>query len=146
MQIRYHCPTERCVAIIEYEPLEQCGSTMKCPRCGVEHPMGISDVVRTGEKVDRCAVCGATEMFVRKDFPQALGLAVAVIFVIAALYYFTISPRIAWSVLAGAALFDLVVYCLVGRVTTCYACRAEYRKCALNPSHEGFDLATSEKY
>ena len=108
--------------------------------------MGISDVVRTGEKVDRCAVCGATEMFVRKDFPQALGLAVVVIFGVAALYYFTVSVKIAWSLLAGAALFDLLVYCLVGKVTTCYACRAEYRKCAINPSHEGFDLATSEKY
>ena len=85
-------------------------------------------------------------MFVRKDFPQALGLAVAVIFGVAALYYFTVSVKIAWSLLAGAALFDLLVYCLVGKVTTCYACRAEYRKCAINPSHEVFDLATSEKY
>ena len=35
---------------------------------------------------------------------------------------------------------------VIGKVTTCYACRAEYRKCNLNSAHEGFDLATSEKY
>ena len=146
MQIRYHCPTEQCVAIIEYEPLEQSGPTMKCPRCAVEHPMSISEAVRAGEQVDNCAVCGATEMFVRKDFPQGLGLAVVVIFGVAALYYFTISVKIAWGILTCGALIDLLVYRLVGPVTTCYACRAEYRKCALNPTHEGFDLATSEKY
>ena len=41
---------------------------------------------------------------------------------------------------------DLIIYMFLGRVTTCYACRAEYRKCNLNPAHEGFELATSEKY
>ena len=146
MQIRYHCPTERCVAIIEYEPLEQCGPGMKCPRCDVEHPMTISDVVRSNEMVDQCAVCGGTELFVRKDFPQKLGLAVVVIFGAAALYYFTVSIAMAWGILTAAVLIDLLVYLSVRRVTTCYVCRAEYRKCSLNPNHEGFDLATSEKY
>jgi len=43
-------------------------------------------------------------------------------------------------------LRPLFIYTALGRVTTCYACRAEYRRCPLNPAHEGFDLATSEKY
>mgnify|MGYP001605253800 CR=1 FL=1 len=146
MQIRYHCPTDGCVAIIEYEPLETSGPTMECPRCLIQHSMRISDSIRRDQLVDRCVVCGGSELFIRKDFPQGLGLAVVVVFGLAAIYYFSISVLVAWLILAVAALIDLVIYAVLGKVTTCYACRAEYRKCPLNPAHEGFDLATSEKY
>lgn len=146
MQIRYHCPTDTCVAIIEYEPLESCGPTIECPRCHRPHPMIITDAMRDRNMMDRCAVCGGGELFVRKDFPQRLGVAIVAVFGLAAIYFFRISVMHAWGVLALAAMLDLVIYALVGKVTTCYACRAEYRKCDLNPRHEGFDLATSEKY
>lgn len=146
MQVRFDCPTDGCVAIIEYEPLEGCGSSMECPRCHKQHTMMISDLVRNEQKVDRCAVCGCKELFIRKDFPQALGFAIVVVFGLAAIYYFRISVVIAWSILAGAILLDLLIYGFIGKVTTCYNCRAGYRKCSLNSEHEGFDLATSEKY
>lgn len=146
MQIRYHCPTEACVALIEYEPLESCGATMRCPRCGVEHSMAITATMRESNRVDACAVCGGSELFIRKDFPQRLGLLIVVVFGLIAIYFFTISVVWAWGVLTLAVLIDLVIYFFTGQVTTCYRCRAEYRKCVLNPAHEGFDLATSEKY
>lgn len=146
MQIRYHCPADGCVAIIQYEPLEDSAPTMKCPRCKVDHPMSISDAVRAGEMVDRCVVCGGRELFIKKDFPQGIGLAVVVLFGALAIYMFTVNVMLAWAVLAAAAVIDLLIYVVIGRVTACYACRAEYRKCHLNPAHEGFDLATSEKY
>lgn len=146
MQIRYHCPTDGCVAIIEYEPLESCGPTIECPRCHKPHPIAVTVSIRDRNTVDRCAVCGGSEMFVRKDFPQRLGVAIVVVFGLVAIYYFRISVVHAWAVLTSAVVLDLAIYALVGKVTTCYACRAEYRKCPLNPKHEGFDLATSEKY
>lgn len=146
MQIRYHCPTETCVAIIEYEPLEESGETMECPRCHVRHPIALTDAIRNDDVVDQCAVCKRRELFIRKDFPQRLGIGIVVVFGSVAIYYFTISILISWSILASAILLDLVIYMFLGRVTTCYNCRAEYRKCNLNPAHESFDLATSEKY
>ena len=146
MQIRYHCPTDRCVAIIEYEPIEECTGTIKCPRCHLQHPIATTESMRQDAIVDHCAVCGGTEMFVRKDFPQHVGVAVVVVFGLAAIYYFRTSIAIAWSILAGGLFLDLLIYLFIGRVTACYACRAEYRKCLLNPAHTGFDLATSEKY
>ncbi len=146
MQIRYHCPTEGCVAIIEYEPLEECGSTMTCPRCSVEHPMTITEKLPREKLVEVCAVCGSREFFVRKDFPRRLGLVIVLVFGIATIYYLPALGPIAWSILFGALMLDLIIYQFLGRVTTCYACRAEYRNCNLNPAHEGFDLATSEKY
>ncbi len=146
MQIRYHCPTDGCVAIIEYEPLETCGETMPCPRCRVHHPMRISESIRETRGVDQCVVCGGHELFIRKDFPQRIGVAIVVVFGMAAVYFFTISVLVAWGILAAAVVLDLAIYACIGRVTACYRCRAEYRKCRLNPAHEGFDLATSEKY
>lgn len=146
MQIRYHCPTDKCVAIIEYEPLESCGGSITCPRCKQPHAMLVDESLRTDPLIKTCAICGGREFFVRKDFPQKLGLLIVIVFGALAIYAFTVSPLLAFGVLASAVVIDLLIYALIGRVTTCYACRAEYRKCRLNPAHEGFDLASSEKY
>ncbi len=146
MLIRFHCPTDKCVAIIEYEPLETCGETMECPRCHVQHPITITESVRDRQMVDACVVCGCREFFIRKDFPQMLGLAVVVVFGVAAIYFFSKSVIVAWGILAAAVVVDLVIYYFTKTVTTCYNCRADYRKYTPNPDHEGFDLATSEKY
>jgi hypothetical protein len=146
MQIRFNCPTDKCVALIEYEPLEGCGPTMQCPRCKKSHSMNIGTSIRDRNMVEQCAVCGGRELFIRKDFPQRLGAAIVIVFGLAAIYAFTFNVLIGWSILASAVVLDLLIYFVIGKVTACYACRAEYRKCLLNPAHEGFDLATSEKY
>ena len=146
MQVRFNCPNETCVAIIEYEPLEECGETMECPRCHQVHAIRITEAPRLRNMVDQCAVCGSDSMFVRKDFPQWLGLAIVAAFGLVAIYFFQVSLVKAWITLTVGALLDLVIYLTVGKVTACYACRAEYRKCNINPAHEGFDLATAEKF
>ncbi len=146
MQIRFHCPTDGCVAIIEYEPLEGAERSIRCPRCGTQHQIGVSDRVRSDHVVDACAVCGSKELFIRKDFPQMLGLVVVVVAGIASIVLFRTSILLAYAVLGAAVVVDFVCYLVVGKLTTCYACRAEYRDAMLNPDHEGFDLATSEKY
>jgi hypothetical protein len=146
MQIRFHCPTDLCVALIEYEPLEHSGGAIPCPRCQRTHRLSITDSMRKEDSVDRCAVCGCSELFLRKDFPQRIGVLVVMVFGLLALYYFRLSIVKAWLILAAAAVIDLLIYAFIGRVTTCYACRAEYRQCRLYPAHANFDLATSEKY
>lgn len=119
---------------------------MTCPRCHVAHPIYITDALRQEHTLDQCAVCRGTEMFVRKDFPQRIGLFIVLIFGLAAVYFFRTSVFTAWAILAAAVLVDLLIYTFIGKTTTCYACRAEYRGTKLNPAHEGFDLATSEKH
>ena len=146
MQIRFHCPTDACVAIIEYEPLEQADDNLTCPRCRRTLPLRITETMRTRQMVDACAVCGCGELFIRKDFPPRLGLAVVVLAGIASIIYFKTNFLLAYGILAAAVLIDLALYLVIGKVTTCYACRAEYRKAKLNPKHEGFDLSQSEKY
>ena len=146
MQIRFHCPTDDCVAIIELEPFEECDDTIRCPRCRTDHAVRVTPAMRTQGQVDVCAVCGSTELFLRKDFPQRLGLLVVIIAGAISLAFLKSDLRIAYGVLGVAVVVDLILYLWTSLVTTCYACRAEYRYATPNPSHEGFDLATSEKY
>ncbi len=145
MQIRYNCPSDQCVALIEYEPIETLQKPIQCPRCNLSHDLKISPKIKEGT-VDACAVCGCRELFIRKDFPQGVGLAVVIIAGALSIYFFRSNFMVSYAILAAAIAFDFVLYLLTGRVTTCYACRAEYRKVGQNPSHEAFDLATSEKY
>lgn len=95
-----------------------------------------------------CPKCGCTDLFVRKDFPQKLGLTIVVL---AAVTFLVLAawPRYFYLgalVLVAAAVVDAVIYLLVGKVTVCYRCRAEFRDVRVNPDHEGFDLAVAEKY
>lgn len=146
MQIRFHCPTDLCVAVIQFEPLEEAGPTIECPRCHQRHSVTLTDAIRQEERVDRCSLCGCRELFVRKDFPQFLGFLIVVAAGLVSIFTLKTHTFISWGVLVGAVLVDMVIYYLVGVVTVCYACRAEYRRCALDPAHQGFDLARSEKY
>src|SRR5690606_3621511 len=98
-------------------------------------------------RVTRCAACSGREFFIRKDFPQKLGLALVVAFgLIATAFYAYERVGLAFATLAALVVIDAGIYLFVGRVTVCYRCRAEYRGVAYNPDHKGFDLATSEKY
>ena len=146
MQIRYHCPTGNCVAVIEFQPLEAAGEEIECPRCRVRHPLSVSETVRRERMVDICAVCRGRELFIRKDFPQKVGLAIVITAAVVSIVNLRHNFLIAYGALAAAVVLDLILYLIIGKVTVCYACRAEYRGGKLNPAHEGFDLATAEKY
>jgi hypothetical protein len=96
----------------------------------------------------RCPKCGCRDLFVRKDFPQKLGLAIVAA---AAVAFVVLSVRrttmyIGVLVLLAAFMVDVVLYLFVPKVTVCYRCRAEFRGVPVNPEHEGFELAVGEKY
>ena len=100
------------------------------------------------EAIKTCPKCGCRELFVRKDFPQKLGLglvvAAGVTFLVLAASRGTFYLGV-WVLLA-AALIDGVLYVMVPKVTVCYRCRAEVRGIPLNPQHGPFELAVAEKY
>lgn len=97
--------------------------------------------------LDTCPKCGCRELFIRKDFPQRLGLALVVlagvIFLILAAWRQTF--WIGATILGIAAIIDAVLYALVPKLTVCYRCRGEFRG-AVNPKHQGYELAVGEKY
>jgi rRNA maturation protein Nop10 len=142
----------------------------RCPVCGEDvkleipaelGPRGESDATREAMAgtarpkgaggaagvVKRCAACPGREFFIRKDFPQKLGMLLVVIFgMIATYFYAEQRVGLTFATLGSLVVIDAIIYFFVGKVTVCYRCRAEYRGVAYNPDHAGFDLATSEKY
>ena len=104
--------------------------------------------METAQYLTACRACGCRDLFVRKDFPQKLGLAVVVA---AGGAFLVLAARgttfyIGVWVLVAAALLDGVLYLFVPRLTVCYRCRAEFRDVPTNPGHGPFELAVAEKY
>ena len=106
----------------------------------------MSEIV--AQPLDSCPKCGCRDLFVRKDFPQKIGLTVVVVAGVAFLVLaaWRSSFYIGALVLVAAAVIDALLYAFVGRVTVCYRCRGEFRNVPINPRHEGFELAVAEKY
>lgn len=97
--------------------------------------------------LETCPNCGCRDLFLRKNFPQRVGLTLVTLagiaFLILAAWRQTF--WIGASVLFVAALVDALVYACVGKLTVCYRCRSEF-KGPINPNHHGFELAVGEKY
>lgn len=146
MKLRFACRQEGCPALIEYRPTGAGEECLNCPRCQRTYTIHETDRLISGQELQRCAMCQGEELFVRKNFPQKIGLVIVLAAAIVSFISLERSPGLAYGVLIAAVLVDLAIYCLIGLVTVCYRCRAEYWGLARNRQHEWFDLATSEKY
>jgi uncharacterized protein (DUF983 family) len=141
MQILVRCPN--CDAGLPVRASET-PSAIKCGACGREIPLAISEGLRADRIVDRCPVCGGADFYVRKDFDPKLGLTVVVIgALISAGFYWFGRDLIAYSILAAAALIDLVVYGRLKDVTVCYRCHTEFRG-SYQRRAPAFDLHTAD--
>ena len=100
------------------------------------------------EYLQACPACGCGDLFIRKNFPQKLGLAIvagaAIGFLVLAANPVTFYLGV--YVLIAAVVVDAVLYLFVKRVTVCYRCRATFRDAPLNPEHGAFELSIAEKY
>src|SRR5262245_59598587 len=118
MQVIAKCP--KCDASLPVAAAERPGA-ISCGRCGRTITLDISDAVAGDVNVDRCPVCSGQEFYIRKDFDPKLGLTVVIIgAVISAVFYWFGQDIVAYSILAGAALIDLVVYGRLKDLTVCY--------------------------
>jgi len=146
MKIRFACRDELCPALIEYRPLGTGDETFACPRCSRDYTLHDTATLVRDHKLQKCALCGGEEMFIRKNFPQITGLLIVLVAGLISVLYLRTNTALAYGVLAAAMLADAIIYYLVGMVTVCYRCRTEYWGAARNQDHDWFDLATSEKY
>ncbi|MCC6423699.1 MAG: hypothetical protein IT447_09505 [Phycisphaerales bacterium] len=100
------------------------------------------------QQLDKCPKCSCGDLFVRRDFPRLLGLAIIVGAVISFLALAS-NPRTlaagVW-VLVGSAFLVLVVYLTAGWYTVCYRCRAEDHDHPANRIHHGFNRDIARKY
>jgi hypothetical protein len=117
---------------------------IKCGGCGREIPLTISAAVKGDTAVDACPVCRGADFYIRKDFDPKVGLTVVIIgALISAAFYWFGRDLVAYSILASAAIVDLVVYGRLKDVTVCYRCHSAFR--GQYPRTAGaFDLHTAD--
>jgi DNA-directed RNA polymerase subunit RPC12/RpoP len=142
MQLTYACQT--CDAAVRHN-IDESSTSVSCPHCQqqITFPVGAIE----GQFVRRCLVCPSHDLYVRKDFPQRLGVLLVAIGIIGssvAWYY----ASLGWTfgILFATAFADLLLFTLVGNSLMCYRCGAQYRGVAEMESHGQFNLETHEKY
>ena len=119
-------------------------AAISCGRCGREIPLAVTAAIRNDTAVDRCPVCEGAEFYIRKDFDPRLGLTVVIVgALISAAFYWFGRDLIAYSILAAAALIDLVVYGRLKDLTVCYRCHSEFRG-RYPRTAAAFDLHTAD--
>jgi hypothetical protein len=141
MQVVAHCP--KCDAGLPVSA-DEAPHSIKCGRCGHVVSLSFSDALRSDARVDMCPTCRGVDFYIRKDFDPKIGLAVVIIgaFVSGVFYWFG-EDLVAYGILGGAALIDLVVYGRLGDVTVCYRCHSEFRgQYQRTAAH--FDLHTAD--
>jgi hypothetical protein len=141
MRVIARCP--KCDAALPVSAVDGAES-IRCGRCGTELSLSFTDALRVDARVDICPVCRGGDFYLRKDFDPKVGLTVVIIgALISAVFYWFGEDLIAYSILGGAALIDLVVYGRLGDVTVCYRCHSEFRgKYERTAKH--FDLHTAD--
>lgn len=98
-------------------------------------------------KLARCIVCPSHELFIRKDFPQRLGVTIVILgFVASSIAWYFYQIVLTFAILFATALCDVLLYVLVGGVLVCYRCHAHYRGVSPSGEHAGFELETHERY
>jgi ribosomal protein S27E len=142
MNVTFRCPHCEQIGRVEFHAAT---TVLGCPACGIDWPIpeeGITDA-----RIARCLVCPSTELFIRKDFSQKLGVAIVVLgILISSVFWYYRMPYWTYGVLFATALLDVVLYLVVGNVLHCYRCQAQYRGVPGLDDHEPFNLETHEKH
>ncbi|MSO31115.1 MAG: hypothetical protein EXQ48_09300 [Acidobacteria bacterium] len=141
MHILARCP--KCDAGLPVHHDER-APAITCGRCGRDIPLKISDALRLDQAVDRCPVCDGADFYGRKDFDPTIGLTVVVVgALVSGVFYWFGRDLVAYGILAGAALIDLIVYGRLKDLTVCYRCHTEFRG-AYPCTAPAFDLHTAD--
>ena len=141
MDVLVKCP--RCDAGLPVRAADA-PAAISCGRCGHEIPLTFTAALRADAAVDRCPVCDGAELYIRKDFDPKVGLTVVIVgALISAAFYWFGRDLIAYSILAAAALIDLVVYGRLKDLTVCYRCHSEFRG-SYPRTASAFDLHTAD--
>jgi hypothetical protein len=121
------------------------GQPLTCARCQKTIAASVPDL--EGADAMRCLACPSTELFLRKDFPQRLGVTIVLVgFLGSSIAWAMHKIFWAYGVLFATALVDVLLYVLMGNVTECYRCHAQYRGLSPREDQEGFQLEIHEKY
>jgi ribosomal protein L40E len=144
MELTFACPS--CGTVGQVASVESVGRAV-CRRCGTDrplHPEGID-----GSRLDACPWCLTTDLYIQKDFPQALGLLIVMLQIgISTVFWYYEKPIETFAVLLGFTLLDWALYPRVPDVTICYRCGCQIRGGGSDGDgrFHPFDQAIGERY
>ncbi|MDZ4781488.1 MAG: hypothetical protein SGJ19_14655 [Planctomycetia bacterium] len=142
MQITFPCPSCEQAAQTEWSPGQE---RLPCAQCGLQLEVP-ADAWDDG-LLRRCLACPSHDLFVRKDFPQRLGVAIVVTgFALSSVAWYYYQPLWAFAFLFATALIDVVLYLVMGDAICCYRCGALYRGLPDIERYQSFNLETHERY
>ncbi|HEY4312452.1 MAG TPA: hypothetical protein VGN12_23590 [Pirellulales bacterium] len=142
MNVTFACP--RCDKTAQ-AAIAVDGPSIACSHCQAVLPTPPG--AWSGQDLTRCLVCGSHDLFVRKDFPHRLGLAIVVGgFALSCVTWYFYWTYLTFAVLFTTALVDMVLFFVVGDSLVCYRCQAEYRRLPSMVEHGPFSLETHERY
>jgi hypothetical protein len=120
-------------------------TALACPHCG--QASSVPRDAFEGGQLRRCLACPSTDLFVRKDFPQRLGVGVVALGIVGSSIAWGYSlPILTFGVLFATALVDVALYLVVPDALMCYRCGAQYRMADGMARHGAFNLETHERY
>lgn len=140
--ITFSCP--ECGDVLR-APLDDGAQSPRCEQCQVDRPL--QEVELRDGRLQRCVACPSTELFVRKDFPQRLGVTIVVVgFITSSVFWYYHNVVMTFAVLFLTALVDVVLYLTMGNLLECYRCHAQYRGLPEIDGYEHFDLEAFERH
>lgn len=143
MNVTFACPD--CEREVRLELTGDAQQQLACPHCQRHWPLPAGAIA--DNRVSRCVVCPSTDLFVRKDFSQRLGVLIVVTgFVLSSVTWYFHQIIATYAILFATALIDVVLYIVVGNVLQCYRCQAQYRGLLDLESHAAFSLETHERH
>ena len=142
MNVTFSCPLCHQDARTDVTPGDD---ALVCPECheAIKLPADAFD----GDHLCRCLVCPSTDLFVRKDFPQRLGVGIVALGIVGSSVAWGYSLVIwTFAILFATALVNVVLYLIVPDALMCYRCGAHYRMADGHERHGAFNLETHERY
>lgn len=141
MNVSFCCPAcERAATA----PLDASQSAITCAHCHAQLSVPGGAVANGG--VSRCVICPSRELYVQKDFPQRLGVAIVVTgFALSCITWYFAWVISTFAILFVTAFIDMLLYWLMPDHLVCYHCGAQYRGLESLDNHAGFNLETHER-
>ena len=155
MRVTYACPA--CQATVMCDAIETL-AVVECPACRATLSIpadaflrgmtaGAAVVLDSQPRLRRCVICPSTELFIRKNFPQRVGVGIVVAGLAASCVEWAFRELfLTFGILFATAIVDVVLYLFMPNCLSCYRCQARYSGDGVTDTYGEFDLETHEKY
>ncbi len=142
MNLTFACPQCEESARVD---LEVDADRLTCPHCQTTIKLPAHSF--EAGQMQRCLICPSRDVYLRKDFPQRLGVLIVVLGFAASTVTWAYSrPIWTFAILFATALVDVVLYLVMPNAVSCYHCGAQYRGLPDSDRYSGFDLETHERH